>query len=204
MRHLWHDAWFVAVSSYLILVPWSVSAEISPDALPFAGEQCRQRSEATERLTRGDLEYLALMGPCGFLDAGQRVPMHTAETEKASGEKDRQAALRVWRQYAECEKTRQFRPCFRLLSKGALRLWEDQGIKTDDQYYDVKGSEEIRFDDFKVLNVQRTRQQSIITTRATGGGERGTFDAQIEYVLVQENGEWKVDTIIEGNKKYLP
>lgn len=204
MRHLWYGAWFVAVSSCLLLGPWWLSAEVSPDALSFPRGQYGQKSEATERLTQGDLKYLVLMGPCGFLGAAQRGPMHIAEAEKASGEKDRQAALGVWRQYAECERTRQFRPCFRLLSQGALRLWEEKGVKTDDQYYDVKGSEEIGFSDFKVLNVQRTGGQIIITTRATGGGERGTFEAQIEYVFVQENGEWKMDTIIEGNKKYLP
>jgi hypothetical protein len=91
-----------------------------------------------------------------------------------------------------------------LLSRNTLRIWQEQGIKTVDEYDDSKGSGEVWFSDFKVLNVAKSDRRIIITAWAKGGGERGDFEAQREYILVLENDKWKVDTIREGTVRYLP
>jgi hypothetical protein len=136
--------------------------------------------------------------------AGEGSRTHPADTMKASTDSSHGSALEVWEKYTQCEKTREFRPCFALLSRNTLRIWQEQGIKTVDEYDDSKGSGEVWFSDFKVLNVAKSDRRIIITAWAKGGGERGDFEAQREYILVLENDKWKVDTIREGTVRYLP
>lgn len=139
-----------------------------------------------------------------FARDGEGSRTHAAGGMRSSTEIGRSLALEVWQRYTQCEKTREFRPCFTLLSKDTLRIWEERGVKTADEYRDDKGSGEVWFTDFKVLNVGRSDGKIVITARARGGGERGAFEVQREYILVPENGDWKLEMIREGTVRYLP
>jgi hypothetical protein len=203
MRRRSHHAQGVAVGLWLLLGSGCAFTEISPEPQD-ADERFRQPAPAVEPLKPEFPVSRALTGRTDLGDPPGSVRAQSTETATASDENDRRGALQVWQKYAQCEKTREFRPCFGFLSKGALRIWAAKGVKTDEHYRDDKGSEEIQFSDVKVLGVRRRGEKITITARARGGGERGPFEARREYILVRENGDWKIDLIMEGTVKYLP
>ena len=122
-----------------------------------------------------------------------------------TGDHDQASALTVWGRYAECLRDRDFKPCFSLLSRNTLEVWRQQySVKTSSEYADVKGSEEIRYTDLRVLEVKRKDTIIIITLRARGDGEGGKFVVDMEVFLVKENGKWRIDTVSKGGIEYLP
>jgi hypothetical protein len=113
-------------------------------------------------------------------------------------------AVAIWRMYAACERSGEFRQCYPLLSKRAQAVWARQGVTTAQGYKDVKGSEEIFYEELTVRAVRRHGSAVILSVDARGGGERGRFVARIEYRLISEDGGWKVDRIWEGGSVFLP
>ena len=60
----------------------------------------------------------------------------------------------AWTRYTECETSRNFRPCYTLLSAEMRRWWDDHGGPTPEGYYDVKGSEPVGYHDFSLVAVR--------------------------------------------------
>jgi hypothetical protein len=133
-------------------------------------------------------------------------PRIIERTENGTADaQNRENALKVWNQYVRCLKDRRFKPCFGLLSGNTLQIWRElYGVTTGAQYADVKGSEEVAYTDVQMTTIRRQGPRIIITARAQGVGEGGAFVSEKEFVLVNENGEWRIDEIKEGGIDYLP
>lgn len=143
------------------------------------------------RIAAGGLAVLA--GP----------PAH-AQPRGPSAPGGRDAAVDAWRKYTQCQLSRQYAPCFDHISTDARRRWAEQGRKAAAQYAEAKGSEEIWFRRFQLIDVKIEGQNAILTVRVEGGGGHGEFGERVEYLLVREAGGWKIDAIRERQTLYLP
>ena len=127
----------------------------------------------------------------------------TAEARTDLEEQDR--AVKVWNRYAQCLKDRRFQPCFSLLSRNVLETWRRlYDVTTSAQYADVKGSEEVSYTALTISHIKRQGNQIVVSARTRGDGEGGKFAGQMEVLLVKEEGNWRIDRIVEEGTKYLP
>lgn len=116
----------------------------------------------------------------------------------------RDAAVEAWRKYTQCQLSRQYAPCFDHISTDARRRWAEQGRKAAAQYAEAKAFEEIWFRRFQLIDVKIEGERAILTVRVEGGGDHGEFRERVEYLLVREDGGWKIDAIRERQTLYLP
>lgn len=116
----------------------------------------------------------------------------------------RTAAVQAWRRYTDCQLSQQYVPCFEYISTDARRRWAEQGRSTAAQYAERKAAEQIWFRRFRLVDMRIEGEKALLTARVEGGGERGAWVERIEYLLVRENGGWKIDAIRERTTLYLP
>lgn len=150
---------------------------------------------------------IVLIGSCfGFaFQAHGDDPTSLKVNSEDINKQERDAIVKVWNQYAQCLKTQQFKPCFGLLSKSILSIWEkDHSVTTSEQYAKVKTSEEISFSQLKILNLKKKGGNIMVRGSVRGDGERGKFSTEMEFVFVKESGKWKLGGITEGVTEYLP
>src|SRR6266850_2422000 len=110
----------------------------------------------------------------------------------------------VWARYTACEISRDFRPCYVLLSAERRRWWNEHGGSTPEAYYDVKGSEEIAFRDFNLVTIRESLGATSVVADASTSGEADERRVRREYRFVKEPGGWKIVTIQEGGRDFAP
>jgi hypothetical protein len=106
--------------------------------------------------------------------------------------------------YQACERTRRFAPCWGLLSRRVQAEWSRQGRGTVDEYAAARGAAERRFSDFRVLQIRRSPARVVFVVEATGGTERSPVWERVEYALLREGGQWKVDGRRVGPSETTP
>ena len=106
--------------------------------------------------------------------------------------------------YQACERTRRFAPCWSLLSNRVQAEWSRQGRGTVDEYAAARGAAERRFSDFRVLQIRRSPARVVFVVEATGGTERSPVWERVEYALLREGGQWKVDGRRVGPSETTP
>lgn len=111
----------------------------------------------------------------------------SALAAKQGEETDLDKAVLTLKRYIKCEsgKTKE---CFSLLSRNTLSNWASQGVKTEDQYAEVKNSEESSFGEFKISKVKQLGEWITIKTKIKRRGEAVGI-ANIDFYLVKENGQ---------------
>lgn len=113
-------------------------------------------------------------------------------------------ARQVLEYYQACERTRRFAPCWTLLSKRVQEEWVKQGRGTAGEYAAAKGSAETRYSDFRVLQIRRSPSRVVFVVEATGGGDQSPLRARVEYALLREGGQWKIDGLRVGQSEMAP
>ena len=113
-------------------------------------------------------------------------------------------ARQVLEYYQACERTRHFAPCWSLLSMRVQAGWSRQGRGTVDEYAQAKGAAEPRFSDFRVLRIRRSPARVVFVVEATGGTEKSAIWERVEYALLRESGQWKVDGRRVGASETTP
>ena len=113
-------------------------------------------------------------------------------------------ARQVLEYYQACERTRRFAPCWDLLSSRVRAEWSQQGRGTVDEYAAARGAGERRFSDFRVLQIRRSPARVVFVVEATGGTERSPVWERVEYALLHEGGQWKVDGRRVGPSETTP
>lgn len=113
-------------------------------------------------------------------------------------------ARQVLEYYQTCERTRQFSPCWSLLSGRVQADWGRQGRGTVDEYAQAKGALEPRFSDFRVLQIRRSPARVVFVVEATGGSEKSPVWERVEYALLREGSQWKVDGRRVGPSETTP
>ena len=102
-------------------------------------------------------------------------------------------ARQVLEYYQACERTHRFAPCWDLLSGRVLAEWTRKGRGTVEEYAAARGAGERRFSDFRVLQIRRSPARVVFVVEATAGTERSPAWERVEYALLREGGQWKVD-----------
>lgn len=113
-------------------------------------------------------------------------------------------ARQVLEYYQACERTRRFTPCWDLLSSRVRAEWSRQGRGTVEEYAAARGAGERRFSDFRVLQIRRSPARVVFVVEATGGTERSPRSERVEYALLHEGGQWKVDGRRVGPSETTP
>ena len=134
------------------------------------------------------------------------VPSSTLSSSAGGlAEGDREEMMKVWERYARCLKSREFKPCFNLLSSRVLEIWRrDHGADTSERYADVKGTEELSYTTLKIESLSRKGTSIVALVRTQGVGEGGKSIGQQKFVFVKEKGQWRLDLILENNIEFLP
>ncbi|MFI5377277.1 MAG: hypothetical protein ACHQ8D_21775, partial [Candidatus Rokuibacteriota bacterium] len=106
--------------------------------------------------------------------------------------------------YQACERTRRFAPCGSLLSGRVQAEWSRQGRGTGEEYAQARGAGERRFSDFRVLQIRRSPSRVVFVVEATGGTEQSPVWERVEYALLREGGQWRVDGRRVGPSETTP
>jgi len=102
-------------------------------------------------------------------------------------------ARQVLEYYQACERTRRFAPCWSLLSTRVQAEWGRQGRGNVDEYAQARGAVERQFSDFRVLQIRRSPSRVVFVVEATRGTEQSPGWERVEYALLREGGQWRVD-----------
>jgi hypothetical protein len=113
-------------------------------------------------------------------------------------------ARQVLEYYQACERTHRFAPCWDLLSGRVRAEWSRQGRGTVEEYAAARGAGERRFSDFRVLQIRRSPARVVFVVEATGGTERSPVWERMEYALLREGGQWRIDGRRVGQSETAP
>jgi len=140
------------------------------------------------------------LGCCALALGASAAPAPVAAQNSAELARARQTL----EYYQACERTRRFAPCWGLLSGRVQAEWSRQGRGTVDEYAAARGAAERRFSDFRVLQIRRSPARVVFVVEATGGTERSPVWERVEYALLREGGQWKVDGRRVGPSETTP
>ena len=142
-----------------------------------------------------------LLGLCCALVLGVgAVPSRVAAQNSVEVAKARQ----ILEHYTECERTRRFGPCWPLLSKRVQADWSRKGRPTAAEYADARGAGEPRYSDFRVMQIRRSPSRVVFVTEATRGAAKDALPDRVEYAILREGDQWKIDGRRVGPSETTP
>lgn len=113
-------------------------------------------------------------------------------------------ARQVLEYYQTCQRTRRFVPCWGLLSRSVQDAWARQGRGTATDYGEAKGAGAIRYSDFRVLQIRRSPARVVFVVEATRSGETSPPRERVEYALLRERGQWRIDGLRVAQSENTP
>ena len=106
--------------------------------------------------------------------------------------------------YFVCERTRRFAPCWPRLSKRAQAAWTRQGRGTVGEYAESRGAAEPHYSDFRVLQIRRSPARVVFQVEATRDAARDGLPDRIEFAVLREGDQWKIDGRRVGQSETTP
>jgi hypothetical protein len=106
--------------------------------------------------------------------------------------------------YWTCERTRRFAPCWRLLSRRAQEAWARQGRGSVTEYAEARGAGERAYADFRVLHIRRSPSRVVFVVEATRAAAGNGGADRVEYAVLREGDQWKVDGRRVGQSETTP
>lgn len=106
--------------------------------------------------------------------------------------------------YFACERTRRFTPCWPGLSSRVRAEWARQGRGSVAEYADSRGAAEPHYADFRVLQIRRSPARVVFVVEATRAADRGGPPDRVEFAVLREGGQWKVDGRRVGASETTP
>jgi|HubBroStandDraft_6_1064221.scaffolds.fasta_scaffold207885_2 hypothetical protein len=113
-------------------------------------------------------------------------------------------ARQVLEAYQSCELTRRFAPCWPLLSDRVQRDWARQGRGTVAEYALAKGAEESGVSSFRVMQIRRSPSRVVFVVEAIRAADRDRPGSRVEYAVLREGGQWKIDGLRRGQSETTP
>ena len=102
-------------------------------------------------------------------------------------------ARQVLEYYQDCERTGRFAPCWALLSARVQAEWTRQGRGTVEQYAASRGASEPRFSDFRVQRIRRSPSRVVFVVDAMAETPTQPAWERVEYALLRQGGQWRID-----------
>jgi hypothetical protein len=113
-------------------------------------------------------------------------------------------ARQVLEDYFACERTRRFAPCWPRLSKRVQADWARQGRGTVAEYAESRGADEPRYADFRVLQIRRSPSRVVFLVEATREADRHGLPDRVEYAVLREGEQWRIDGRRVGQSETTP
>ncbi len=122
----------------------------------------------------------------------------------AQGSVELARARQALEDYFACERTRRFAPCWPRLSKRVHAEWARQGRGSVAEYAESRGAAEPRYADFRVLQIRRSPSRVVFVVEATRASDRNAPPDRVEYAVLREGEQWKVDGRRVGPSETTP
>jgi hypothetical protein len=106
--------------------------------------------------------------------------------------------------YFTCERTRRFAPCWPRLSKRVKAEWTRQGRGTVSEYAESRAATEPRYADFRVMQIRRSPARVVFVVEATREAAREGVPDRIEFAVLRENEQWRIDGRRVGASETTP
>jgi hypothetical protein len=106
--------------------------------------------------------------------------------------------------YFTCERTRRFAPCWPRLSRRVQAEWARQGRGTVAEYAESRAAGEPRYADFRVQRIRRSPSRVVFQVEATRAAEKDGVPDRVEYAVLREGEEWKIDGRRVGASETTP
>ena len=113
-------------------------------------------------------------------------------------------ARQVLEGYFACERTRRFVPCWPRLSKRVQADWVRQGRGTVGEYAESRAAAEPRYADFRVQQIRRSPSRVVFLVEATRAAEKDGLPDRVEYAVLREGEQWKIDGRRVGQSETTP
>jgi hypothetical protein len=122
----------------------------------------------------------------------------------AQGSVEVARARQVLEDYFACERSRRFAPCWPRLSKRVQADWARQERGTVGEYAESRAAAEPRYSDFRVLQIRRSPSRVVFLVEATRDAERDGLPDRVEYAVLREGEQWKIDGRRVGQSETTP
>jgi len=127
-------------------------------------------------------------------------PLPAAAQSSADVARARQTLEEYW----TCERTRRFAPCWPLLSRRTRETWARQGRGSVTEYAEARGAAERAYSDFRVLHIRRSPSRVVFVVEATRAAAGNGVPDRVEYAVLREGDQWKVDGRRVGQSETTP
>lgn len=142
-----------------------------------------------------------LLALCGALLLGATAGPRSAPAQNSV---EVAKARQVLEFYTTCERTRRFGPCWALLSKRVQAEWARQGRATANEYAESRGAGEPRYSDFRVKQIRRSPSRVVFVMEATRAAAKDGVPDRVEYAILREGDQWKIDGRRVGPSETTP
>jgi hypothetical protein len=106
--------------------------------------------------------------------------------------------------YFTCERTQRFAPCWPRLSKRVQAEWARQGRGSVAEYVESRAATEPRYADFRVQQIRRSPSRVVFLVEATRAAEKDGVPDRVEYAVLREGEQWKIDGRRVGASETTP
>lgn len=106
--------------------------------------------------------------------------------------------------YFTCERTQRFAPCWPRLSKRVQGEWTRQGRGTVTEYAESRAAAEPRYADFRVQQIRRSPSRVVFLVEATRAAEKDGVPDRVEYAVLREGEQWRIDGRRVGQSETTP
>jgi hypothetical protein len=106
--------------------------------------------------------------------------------------------------YFTCERTQRFAPCWSRLSKRVQAEWARQGRGTVAEYAESRAAGEPRYADFRVQQIRRSPSRVVFLVEATRDADRQGLPDRVEYAVLREGEQWRIDGRRVGQSETTP
>lgn len=113
-------------------------------------------------------------------------------------------ARQVLEDYFVCERTRRFAPCWARLSTRVRAEWARQGRGTVSEYAESRAATEPHYGDFRVVRIRRSPARMVFVVEATRAAARDGLPDRVEYAVLREGEQWRIDGRRVGQSETTP
>jgi hypothetical protein len=113
-------------------------------------------------------------------------------------------ARQVLEDYFACERSRRFAPCWPRLSKRVQADWARQGRGTVGEYAESRAAAEPRYSDFRVLQIRRSPSRVVFLVEATREAAKDGLPDRVEFAVLREGDQWRIDGRRVGQSETTP
>jgi len=147
---------------------------------------------------RGRARWALVLGALVLGGAGAPAPAAGQSSVEVA------RARQALEDYFTCERTQRFAPCWPRLSKRVQAEWARQGRGSVSEYAESRAAAEPHYADFRVQQIRRSPSRVVFRVEATRAAEKDGLPDRVEYAVLREGEQWKIDGRRVGASETTP